>query len=70
MNVPISTDVLVRVVIVQEGEGRWGASSPELPSFVFIADTRAQLEAELPAAVEAHCGRPIAYRFLVPTVLS
>lgn len=63
----------VRIVIVMEDGhpgGRWGAGSPDLPDFVFIAQTRAQLEAELPAALEAHCGRPVAYRFLMPGALS
>lgn len=61
---------LARIVIVQEDGGRWGAGSPDLPNFVFIADSRAQLEAQLPAALEAHCGRPVTYRFLVPKPLT
>jgi predicted RNase H-like HicB family nuclease len=63
----------VRIVIVMEDgrrDGRWGAGSPDLPNFVLISDSRQQLEADLPAALEAHCGRPVAYRFLVPSALS
>jgi predicted RNase H-like HicB family nuclease len=60
----------VRIVIVPEEGGRWGAGSPDLLDFVFIADSRAELEAELPAALEAHCGHPIDFVFLVPSALS
>jgi hypothetical protein len=63
----------IRIVIAMEDGhlgGRWGAASPDLPNFVFIAETRAQLGAEIPAALEAHCGWPVPYRFLVPRALS
>lgn len=59
----------VRIVIAMEdghAGGRWGAGSPDLPNFILICDSRAELEAQLPAALEAHCGRPVAYSFLVP----
>jgi hypothetical protein len=45
---------------------RWSAGSPYFPNFVFVAATRAQLDVDLPAALEAHCGRLVAYRFLFP----
>lgn len=58
-----------RIVMVMEdgyASGRWSAGSPDLLDFVLICNSRADLEAQLPAALEAHCGRPVAYRFLMP----
>jgi hypothetical protein len=45
----------VRIVIVQEEGGRWGAVSPDLPDFIFIADSRAQLNHLTAGAVPVAC---------------
>lgn len=56
----------VRIIIIPEQEG-YGAGSPDLmePEFFLIGPSVAVLEAALPAALEAHCGEPVAFEIMV-----
>ncbi len=56
----------VRVIIIPETDG-FGAGSPDLlePEFFLIGPSVEVLEAALPAALEAHCGEPVAFEIMV-----
>lgn len=56
-------DGRVRIFIIHEDVGM-GAGSLDFPDFVLLGDTREEIEAALPAALEAHCGRPTPYRIV------
>lgn len=55
----------VRVLIVHEEVG-FGAGSPDLLDFLLFAATREEIEQRLPAALEAFCGEPVAFKILRP----
>lgn len=56
---------VVRVLIVHEEVG-FGAGSPDLLDFLLLAATREEIERQLPAALEAFCGEPVAFKILRP----
>lgn len=54
-------------VWITPGAGEWGAQSPESNAFLTTAATRAELEAKLPASLEAHFGEPVDFVDIGPT---
>lgn len=56
---------VVRILIVHEEEG-YGAGSPDLEDFLLLADSRQEIEARLPSALEAYCGGAVEFRILKP----
>lgn len=69
---PPQSDPVRIIIIMEDGHqaGRWSAGSPDLLDFVLIRDTRQQLEADLPAALNSYCERSVSYVFLRPKSLN
>jgi len=65
---PPQSDPVRIIMIMEDGHeaGRWSAGSPDLLDFVLIRNSRSELEADLSAALESFCGRPVSYVFLRP----
>lgn len=63
----------IRIIMMMEdgiAGGRWSAGSPDLVDFVLIRESRQELEADLPAALESFCRRPVPYVFVRPKALN
>lgn len=51
----------LRIIIIHEAKG-FGAGCLDMLDFTLLGDTVEEIEAKLPAALEAFCGQPVQYR--------
>jgi predicted RNase H-like HicB family nuclease len=57
----------IAIIVVRETSG-WAAASPDLPEFVLMAASFAEIAARLPEALQAHCGQRVAFETVLPRV--